>query len=78
MNVQFGTGLEPVWNIQNWGFRSPLNFRGSLQPFGFIFKFIVSLLFFGERDGAKRIRTADPFNAIEVLYQLSYSPVQRS
>lgn len=27
--------------------------------------------------GAKRIRTADPFNAIEVLYQLSYSPVQR-
>ena len=24
--------------------------------------------------GAKRIRTADPFNAIEVLYQLSYSP----
>lgn len=78
MNVQFGTGLEPVWNIQNRGFRSPLNFRGSLQPFGFIFKFIVSLLFLKERDGAKRIRTADPFNAIEVLYQLSYSPVQRS
>ncbi len=24
--------------------------------------------------GAKRIRTADPLNAIEVLYQLSYSP----
>lgn len=27
--------------------------------------------------GAKRIRTADPLNAIEVLYQLSYNPVQR-
>ena len=26
-------------------------------------------------DGAKRIRTADPLNAIEVLYQLSYSPM---
>ncbi len=26
------------------------------------------------RYGAKRIRTADPLNAIEVLYQLSYSP----
>ncbi len=25
--------------------------------------------------GAKRIRTADPFNAIEVLYQLSYNPL---
>ena len=25
--------------------------------------------------GAKRIRTADPLNAIEVLYQLSYNPV---
>ena len=25
--------------------------------------------------GAKRIRTADPLNAIEVLYQLSYSPM---
>lgn len=24
--------------------------------------------------GAKRTRTADPLNAIEVLYQLSYSP----
>ena len=24
--------------------------------------------------GAMRIRTADPFNAIEVLYQLSYNP----
>lgn len=32
---------------------------------------------FGNGYGAKRIRTADPFNAIEVLYQLSYSPVQR-
>ena|GEM_PF-5555082 len=29
---------------------------------------------FGVVYGAKRIRTADPFNAIEVLYQLSYSP----
>ncbi len=28
------------------------------------------------RDGDKRIRTADPFNAIEVLYQLSYIPAQ--
>jgi hypothetical protein len=27
--------------------------------------------------GAKRIRTADPLNAIEVLYQLSYNPVKR-
>ena len=27
--------------------------------------------------GAKRIRTADPLNAIEVLYQLSYNPVLR-
>ena len=26
-------------------------------------------------DGAKRIRTADFLNAIETLYQLSYSPV---
>ncbi len=26
--------------------------------------------------GAKRIRTADPLNAIEVLYQLSYNPAQ--
>ena len=26
------------------------------------------------RNGAKRTRTADPLNAIEVLYQLSYSP----
>lgn len=25
--------------------------------------------------GAKRIRTADPLNAIEVLYQLSYNPL---
>ena len=25
--------------------------------------------------GAKRIRTADPLNAIEVRYQLRYSPV---
>ena len=34
-----------------------------------------SLLYFSY--GAKRIRTADPLNAIEVLYQLSYNPVQR-
>gem|GEM_PF-2277164 len=27
-------------------------------------------------DGAKRIRTADPLNAIQVLYQLSYSPLR--
>ncbi len=26
-------------------------------------------------NGAKRIRTADPLNAIQVLYQLSYSPL---
>ncbi len=26
--------------------------------------------------GAKRIRTADPLNAIEVLYQLSYNPLK--
>ncbi len=25
--------------------------------------------------GAMRIRTADPLNAIEVLYQLSYNPL---
>ena len=25
--------------------------------------------------GAKRIRTADPYNAIVVLYQLSYNPL---
>lgn len=28
-------------------------------------------------NGVKRIRTADPLNAIEVLYQLSYNPVPR-
>ncbi len=28
-------------------------------------------------NGAKRIRTADPLNAIEVLYQLSYNPLHR-
>lgn len=27
------------------------------------------------KNGAKRIRTADPLNAIEVLYQLSYNPL---
>ena len=27
-------------------------------------------------DGAKRIRTADPLHAMQVLYQLSYNPVQ--
>lgn len=26
--------------------------------------------------GAKRIRTADPLNAIEVRYQLRYSPLR--
>jgi hypothetical protein len=26
------------------------------------------------RNGAKRIRTADPLHAMQVLYQLSYSP----
>jgi hypothetical protein len=26
-------------------------------------------------NGAKRVRTADPYNAIVVLYQLSYNPV---
>jgi hypothetical protein len=26
-------------------------------------------------DGAKRIRTADPLNAIEMRYQLRYSPL---
>lgn len=26
------------------------------------------------KNGAMRIRTADPLNAIEVLYQLSYNP----
>ena len=26
-------------------------------------------------DGAKRIRTADPLHAMQVLYQLSYGPV---
>jgi hypothetical protein len=27
-------------------------------------------------NGAKRIRTADPLNAIEVRYQLRYNPLQ--
>ena len=27
--------------------------------------------------GAKRIRTADPLHAMQVLYQLSYNPVHR-
>ncbi len=27
-------------------------------------------------NGAMRIRTADPLNAIEVLYQLSYNPLR--
>ncbi len=26
-------------------------------------------------DGAKRTRTADPLHAMQVLYQLSYSPI---
>ena len=29
-------------------------------------------------NGAKRTRTADPLNAIEVLYQLSYSPLHNA
>ena len=29
----------------------------------------------GFEDGAKRIRTADPLHAMQVLYQLSYGPV---
>ena len=29
----------------------------------------------GLLDGAKRIRTADPLHAMQVLYQLSYGPV---
>ena len=29
----------------------------------------------GSGDGAKRIRTADPLHAMQVLYQLSYGPV---
>ena len=33
-----------------------------------------SRIFTTSCNGAKRIRTADPLNAIEVLYQLSYSP----
>ena len=28
----------------------------------------------GFTDGAKRIRTADPLHAMQVLYQLSYGP----
>jgi hypothetical protein len=31
-------------------------------------------LFDSPTNGAKRIRTADPCNAIAVLYQLSYNP----
>ena len=29
----------------------------------------------GFEDGAKRIRTADPLHAMQVLYQLSYGPI---
>ena len=29
----------------------------------------------GSLDGAKRIRTADPLHAMQVLYQLSYGPI---
>ncbi len=29
----------------------------------------------GFPDGAKRIRTADPLHAMQVLYQLSYGPI---
>ena len=31
----------------------------------------------GFPDGAKRIRTADPLHAMQVLYQLSYGPKKR-
>ena len=30
----------------------------------------------GFEDGAKRTRTADPLHAMQVLYQLSYGPVE--
>lgn len=29
----------------------------------------------GSSNGAKRIRTADPLHAMQVLYQLSYGPI---
>ena len=32
----------------------------------------------GSGDGAKRIRTADPLHAMQVLYQLSYGPMYES
>jgi len=32
----------------------------------------------GSLNGAKRIRTADPLHAMQVLYQLSYGPVSVS
>ena len=35
----------------------------------------VKLINVEDGDGAKRTRTADPLNAIEVLYQLSYNPL---
>ena len=28
-----------------------------------------------QQNGAKRIRTADPLHAMQVLYQLSYGPI---
>ncbi len=37
---------------------------------------IKKLQIFGEFGGAKRDRTADLFNAIEALSQLSYSPTR--
>ena len=30
----------------------------------------------GFKDGAKRTRTADPLHAMQVLYQLSYGPIE--
>ena len=39
---------------------------------------VHSLSAYSERNGAKRARTADPLHAMQVLYQLSYSPVQRN
>jgi hypothetical protein len=50
-------------NAGHWSRRSRQFFRTNL-----------SLTF--KLYGAMRIRTADPLNAIEVLYQLSYNPVK--
>ncbi len=60
------------------GFRALEGRLGTLAPTPqptrcFLKLFCVPL--YSLEDGDKRIRTADPFNAIEVLYQLSYIPV---